>query len=290
MKILITGHDGFVGQYLVKLLKRDSRNRVYGLDRKQADITNFSQVEKYLLKIKPDRVYHLAGFASGAGKDRDLIFRVNVQGTLNILKTIKDIGKPIKILLASTAYVYGNISKCANENSIIDAKSFYDQSKIKMEQEALKYISGNIEIVITRASNHTGPGQKPGFVVPDFCSQIAKSKTGEEILVGNLAAKRDFFDVRDCVRAYKLVMQDGKSGQIYNIGTGKTVSIKEILEKLIKISGKKLSYKIDPQRMRPSEIKKNCVNSTKIKKLGWQPKIGLEKTLKDTYRYWGIGK
>ncbi len=154
-----------------------------------------------------------------------------------------------------------------------------------MEQEAKQFLSDKMEIVFTRASNHTGPGQKLGFVVPDFCSQIAKAKPNAEILVGNLAAKRDFFDVRDCVKAYKLVMQKGNKGQIYNIGTGKTVQIKNILEKIIKISGKSISYKFDPQRMRPSEIKKNCVNISKIKKLGWLPKIGLEKTLKDTYKY-----
>lgn len=285
IKVIITGSDGFVGKHLTALLKKGN-HKIYPLDKAQADITNYQAVEKYLLKIKPDQVYHLAGFASGAGEDRDLIFKVNVQGTINIIKALKSLDRPVKILLASTAYVYGNTFKCADENGKIEAKSFYDQSKIKMEQEARKFISSKTEIVITRASNHIGPGQKLGFVVPDFCSQIAKEKSSEEILVGNLAAKRDIFDVRDCVKAYKLVMQKGKSGQIYNIGTGKTISIKDILEKLINISGKKIAYRIDSKRMRPSDISKNCVNISKIRHLGWQPKIGLEKTLRDTYRHW----
>jgi len=106
------------------------------------------------------------------------------------------------------------------------------------------------------------------------------------ILVGNLSSKRDIFDVRDCVRAYKLLMVKGKPGEIYNIGPGRSVSIKEILAKLIRISGKKISYHIDEKRMRPSDIAKNCVNSVKIKKLGWQPKISLEKSLKDSYHYY----
>jgi len=285
MKILVTGSDGFVGKHLVDLLRK-GKDKVFPLDKNQADITNIQAVKKYLTKIKPGQIYHLAGFASGAGKDKDLIFRVNVQGTINILKVLKEIGKPVKILLASTAYVYGNTPKCASENSKTDAKSFYDKSKLKMEKEAESYLNDNIQIVISRATNHIGPGQKLGFVVPDFCSQIAKAKSGDMILVGNLSSKRDIFDVRDCVRAYKLLMVKGKPGEIYNIGPGRSVSIKEILAKLIRISGKKISYHIDEKRMRPSDIAKNCVNSVKIKKLGWQPKISLEKSLKDSYHYY----
>lgn len=286
MKIIVTGSNGFVGKYLVELLKKNKKNIVYPLDRKQADITNYRVVLSYLQKIKPEQVYHLAGFASGAGKDRDLIFKVNVSGTLNILKALKEIGKPCRVLLASTAYVYGNTSKCADEKAAISAKSFYDQSKIEMEKKARQYLNDNIKIVITRAANHTGPGQKLGFVVPDFCSEIAAAKDGGEIAVGNLEAKRDLFDVRDCVRAYKMVMQKGQSGEIYNIGTGKTVAIKQILGKIIKISKKNILVTPDAARRRPSDIAQNCVKAAKIKKLGWAPKISLEKTLKETYQYW----
>lgn len=292
MKIVVSGSDGFVGKHLVTELQKNKNNHIYPLDRKQADITKFSEVLKYLGKIKPDQVYHLAGFASGAGCDKDLIFKVNVNGTLNILKALKKtclagrrVGKPIRILLASTAYVYGNTPKCVSENGKIDAKSFYDKSKIEMEKKARKYLSDDIEIVITRATNHTGPGQKQGFAVPDFCEQISKVNPpaggGDEILVGNLDAKRDLFDVRDCVRAYKIVMEKGKSGEVYNIGPGNPVTIKEVLKKLIKISKKNIKYKHDPERMRPSDIVKNCVNSKKIQRLGWKPKYDLDKTLKD---------
>jgi len=285
MRVIVTGSDGFVGRHIVELLKWSGKDRIFGLDKNQADITKYSQVKKYLNKIKPDQIYHLAGFASGAGKDKDLIFKVNVQGSINILKALKEINRPAKILLASTAYVYGNTPKCATEKSKLDAKSFYDKSKVTMEKEAKKYLGSNIEIVISRATNHIGPGQKLGFVVPDFCNQIIDAKN-KRCLVGNLSAKRDFFDVRDCVVAYKILMQKGKSGEIYNIGTGKVTSIKEILLKLIKISGKNIKYRIDPARMRPSDIAKNCVNSAKIKKLGWQPKIPFDKSLRDAYRYY----
>lgn len=296
MKILVTGSNGFVGKYLVELLKQNNRDKVFGLDRDNADITNFNSVKKYIKKIQPDQVYHLAGFASGAGKDKDLIFKVNINGTENILRALietkqhpRGVVKPVRVLLASTAYVYGNTDTCTDENSKTNAISFYDQSKLKMEEWALRQCSGRartIDIVITRATNHTGPGQKPGFVVPDFCQAIANSKSGQTIAVGNLEAKRDLFDVRDCVRAYKIVMEKGKSGEIYNIGTGKTVSIKEILEKLIKISGKNIKYKIDPTRMRASDIANNCVNASKIMQLGWRPEIELNKTLEETYKYY----
>ena len=286
MRIIVTGSSGFVGQHLTELLKKDSNVKVFPLDLKQADITKYSEVKKYLEKIKPDQVYHLAGFASSAGKDKELIFKVNVQGTINILKALKELKKPVKVLLASTAYVYANTPKCATEKTKTVGNSFYDKSKIEMEKEALKYQSDNIQIVITRASNHTGPGQKLGFVVPDFCEQIVKTKSGGTIMVGSLEAYRDFFDVRDCVRAYKIVMTKGESGEIYNIGTGKVIQIKKILAMLIKISKKKIRTKPDPDRMRPSDISKNCVDYSKLKKLGWKPSISLEKTLKDTYNFY----
>lgn len=304
MNILITGISGFVGEYLAQELIKYTKNaQVFGIDQNNksfklfpklnnnirissCDITDANKLEKIIKKIKPDQVYHLAGFASGAGKDKKLIFNVNVHGTINLLKALKNTNKKIKIMLASTAYVYGNTKVCAYENSKINAKSFYDQSKIEMEKQAQKYQSKKLQIVISRATNHTGPGQSLGFVVPDLASQIAKAENNNTIFVGNLVTQRDLFDVRDCVYAYRLIMQKGKSGEIYNIGMAQAVSIKTIFEKLIEISAKKISYKIDPKRQRPSDIAKNCVNHKKIKLLGWQPKINLNKTLKDTYNYW----
>ncbi len=282
-KIVVTGSDGFVGKYLVALLKKSKKNQVFPLDRKQADITKAVEVKKYLAKIKPDQVYHLAGFASAAGKDKDLIFKVNVSGTINILESLIGIGKPCRVLLASTAYVYGNTPTCAKEGQKTSPNGFYDKSKVRMEQEALKIKNANLEIIITRAANHTGPGQKLGFVVPDFCSQIAKAKDGDEIMVGNLEAKRDLFDVRDCVKAYKIAMEKGESGEVYNVGSGRPVKIMKVLDEIISLSKKKIKKIADPNRMRPSDISKNCVSPRKLQKLGWQPRISLKKTLKDVY-------
>ena len=284
MRIIVTGADGFVGKYLVDLLKKDPSNDVIGLDRTQADITDFNQVNEFIKKENPDQVYHLAGFASGAGKDEDLITKVNVEGTKNILEALKALNKPVRILLASTGYVYGNTTTCATEDSNIDAKSFYDRSKIQMEEMSKEYLSDNLQIVITRASNHTGPGQRPGFVVPDFCEQIAKGADNGEIAVGNLEAKRDLFDVRDCVKAYEIVMSKGTSGEVYNVGTGCAISIREVLDKIIQISGKKITTKDNPDKMRPSDIPQNCVDSLKVQALGWKPEIKLDRTLEETYK------
>jgi GDP-4-dehydro-6-deoxy-D-mannose reductase len=306
MKILVTGSNGFVGQHLVELLKRETRDEIIGLDRNNADITNYDQVLSFIQKIRPDQIYHLAGFASGAGKDKELIFNVNVLGTENILRALREtqshIGSDtnmVRILLASTAYVYGNTEVCAREDYRTDAKSFYDQSKLEMEKLASKYLSSKLQVLITRATNHTGPGQKSGFVVPDLCqeivnagnysSSVARSSrpiaSNNIIKVGNLDAKRDLFDVRDCVRAYKIVMDKGEPGEIYNIGTGRAVSVKEILDKLIKISGKNINYKIDPARKRVSDIANNCVDSSKIMHLGWKPEIPLDRTLTESYAH-----
>lgn len=304
MRILISGVSGFVGQHLAQYLSDHEKNaEIFGIERNirpfelfpsltkkikviNCDITNKHEVDQAINQIRPQEVYHLAGFASGAGKDRELIFSVNIDGTVNLLESLTKVNLPVKVLLASTAYVYGAVKKCANEKALLCPKSYYDQSKVKMEIESRRFISDDLQIIITRATNHAGAGQSLGFVVPDLAQQIASAKDDAQILVGNLQAKRDLFDVRDCIMAYHLVMKKGLNGEVYNLGSGKVRSIKEILEKLIKLSGKKISYKIDPLRTRPSDILLSCVDLAKIKALGWKTHIKLDQTLQDVLCYW----
>lgn len=303
MKVLITGISGFVGEYLTKILKEHNNNvQIFGLERNtipfklfpelnksiqviNCDITDRERIDEIIAKIQPDQVYHLAGFASAAGKDQGLIYDVNVQGSINVLNALKKLNKKPRILLASTAYIYGNTLQPAKEDDKIHPQGPYARSKAEMEKQALRN-NDSLEIIISRTVNHSGPGQKLGFVVPDFVSQIAKVHNNEKILVGNLEAQRDFLDVKDVVEAYLILMKKGISGQIYNVSSGKTISIQKLLEKIIEISGKKVKIKIDPTRVRPIDIKINCLDYCKIKKLGWQPKVNFDQTLKNVLQYW----
>lgn len=307
-KILITGISGFAGSFLSEYLIKKKDIQLFGtifgnkdidnidclrdkIKLFECDIRNMDRVKEIIFKVKPDYLYHLAAFASGAGEDKEKIFKINVKGTLNILESCKALNKRVKILLASTGYVYGsNEDKIPfKETDPVSPIGFYAQSKLEMENEARKYLNSNLEIIITRAFNHTGPRQSLQFVIPSFAFQIAnceKSKQSE-ILVGNLEAVRDFSDVRDVVRAYDLILEKGKSGEIYNIATGRGWSIQEVLNKLLTFSKKKISIRKDPKRMRQSEIKISIGSFEKIKRItGWQPTIKLETTLKDTLNYW----
>lgn len=304
MKVLITGISGFVGEYLAeKISDNNSSDQIFGLERNvrqfeifpelnkkvkifPADITNEKEIKNIIQEILPDQVYHLAGFASASGKDEDLINKVNVIGTNNLIKALGKINKKVKVLLVSTAYVYGNTPKPAKETDKIKPFGFYAVSKAEMEKQALEQKDNNLEIVISRAVNHSGPGQRLGFVIPDFVSQIIEAQKGSEIRVGNLEAKRDFLDVKDVVNAYTLLMNKGKSSQIYNISSGKTTSIKDLLKKIIDISKKEIKIIIDPEKIRKVDIKVNCLDSSKLRKMGWKSMIRLEDTLENVLKYY----
>lgn len=296
-KVLITGAGGFAGRWLIKALKGNSD--LVGLDKKygvidgvtihEADITNSHAVQSIFKKEKPDEVYHLAGFAR-ANASGEVIRKVNVGGTRNILAAAASLAKPVKILLASSAYVYGPgqrgpISETAKLNPAGD----YAQSKAEMEELAIEFISQKVQIVISRAFNHTGPGQKEGFVVPDFCKQIAQieaRKAKPVITVGNLRASRDFSDVRDVTEGYKILMAKGRSGEVYNIGSGHGVAISQVLDDLLALAKIKIDVKVDKARYRANEINELTADIAKIKKLGWAPKIPFSQTLEDCLESW----
>lgn len=303
MNILITGATGFVGEYLAHELCKSKNNRIFGIDRSvrefelfpnlndkvklfTLDITNYDSVKKVIGIIKPENVYHLAGFSSASGQDKKLIDDINVGGTLNLLKALKTINQKTRVLLVSSSYVYSDTLKPSKETDKIAPKSLYAKSKARMEKESLKYASKKLEILIARPINHIGPGQRKGFVVPDFACQIVGLKNGETISVGNLSARRDFLDVVDVVRAYKAIIEKGKSSEIYNISSGNIYTIKEILEKMIKVSKKKISIKIDTSKFKEVDIKKNALSNKKIVALGWRNRESIDITLKKVLNYW----
>jgi GDP-4-dehydro-6-deoxy-D-mannose reductase len=276
-KALITGVNGFVGPYLRKELE-DNGYDVYGLDiSKQGlnffkcDITDAKSMQDVIKEVKPNFIFHLAGFSS-VGKSfeqPELCFKINVDGTKNLLdavKIIRDKELNPRILIVSSADVYGKPEYIPiNENHPVNPVSPYGESRV--EQERISLNSG-LSVVISRSFNHTGEGQPDIFVIPSFKKQVALAKEGEKVLVGNLDIIRDFSDVRDVVRAYRLIIEKGDERGIYNVGSGKGYKLGDILDTFIKQSGKKLKIEIDEKKFREADIPTLVCDNRKVKQLG----------------------
>lgn len=305
MTILITGAQGFVGNHLIKAL---SKNTIYALCQKmsklpkgafprnikwiEGDLRKPKQMALLIQKIKPDQVYHLAAQASVpySWQHPSKTFEINVLGTLYLLEALMTLEKPCTFLVVGSGEVYGR-GNHLNEKSPLAPQNPYAASKAAQDLSLYPHLNQNskIKIIRVRPFNHIGPGQDTRFVVPHFAYQIAAIEAKQmppEIHVGNLKPKRDFTDVRDVVKAYKLLAQKGKSGEIYNICSGKLVSIESILNKLLSFSKEKIDIKIDPKFCRKNDILSIASSSKKLKlATGWKPTISLEKSLKDSLNF-----
>ncbi len=310
-KALITGISGFAGSFLAPLLLEESFE-VYGthiaadlknldsikkdLRLEKLDLLNKKDTEKYVDKVNPDVVFHLAALTSPSESFNDPagIFTNNVTAQINVLEAIRHANITPRIIIVSSAEVYGIVSKedlPLSESAPFKPGNPYAVSKIAQDYLGLQYnLSYNMDIVRVRPFNHVGPRQTPRFVISAFAKQIAEieSKKMPPVLkVGNLDSKKDFTDVRDMVRAYLALIEKGKSGEVYNAGSGKSHKIGEILDKLLSLSTIKIDIETDPSRLHPNDVPDIYSNNSKIyQATGWKPEIPLEKTLKDTLDYW----
>jgi len=306
MRALIIGVAGFVGRYLADeltgagwdvsgtRLPTEPANLeipVHGLD-----ILDTTAVKSLLIRTDPDCVFHLAAQSSVAvsWKQPALTVDVNIKGAVNVLEAVRDMDKPPRVMLIGSGDEYGHI--LAEELPLVEDTALrpgnvYACTKIAQGMLGQIYTRAyGLEIIIVRAFNHLGVGQTDTFVVPGFCKQVAEieAKGGSgTIRVGNLEAKRDFTDVRDIVKAYRLLAEKGVSGEIYNIGSGTSVAIADILETIIKQSNAKITVEQDPQRMRPSDTPDVRADISKLVKCtGWKPEIALEETIKNVLDEW----
>jgi GDP-4-dehydro-6-deoxy-D-mannose reductase len=313
-KILITGASGFVGSHLVDHLALDSNNLLFGthfsksglknLDENkqkiqllEVDLRNEDEVYGLVDKVKPDIIYHLAAFTSAADSFKSPKETVlnNIACQINIFEAMRRSGLlNSKTLVVASAEVYGSVKKedlPIDEETSLNPTNPYAVSKLAQDFLGRQYfLSYGLKTVRVRPFNHVGPRQAPIFVVSSFAQKIVEIEKGkrEPVLpVGNLQAKRDFTDVRDVVRAYVSLMEKGELGEVYNIGSGTSYKIADILDKLLSFSSAKITVKVDKSLFRPIDDPELVCDATKLNRLtGWKPEIAIEKTLKDTLDYW----
>lgn len=306
-KVLITGISGFVGKHLTEFLLAKGEYEIIGTSRSQESVENVilkkvdlldkQAVEDLLTSQKPDVIVHLAAMTSPAEsfKSPEATLTNNILAELNLLEVLKKHEmKQVRFLLVSTSEVYGLVNPSdipVDEETPLRPASPYAVSKIAQDYLGLQYhLSYGLDIVRVRPFNHIGPGQQDKFVVPSFAKQIAEIEKGKQepiLKVGNLDAKRDFTDVRDIVSGYHLLLAQGKAGEVYNIGSGKSHKIGDMLNQLIALSTKEIRVETDPAKLRPVDIPEIVCDYAKLQKLtDWKPEISFEKTLEDILEYW----
>lgn len=303
MRALVTGACGFVGGYLARHLT-ECADTVLGTflherpilpcESTQLDISEPSQCLEVVSSFKPEVVYHLAGmaFVPDAEKNFAKALSINVAGTYNMLAASHALGLPVKFVLVSSAQVYGKIEPKdlpLSEKTALSPIDNYSISKCMAELVCERFrFNSKVQTIIMRPFNHIGAGQRVEFAVSSFAYQLAEiaKKTRPAVLkVGNLDAQRDFTDVKDIVRGYRLAAVKGQG--IYNLCSGKPISMKSVLEQLIQVSGLSITIEKDTERMRPADtpILYGCAAKAKHE-LGWQPEISFQDSLQAIYKYW----
>ena len=291
MRALITGGLGFVGRHLSDHL-RAAGDDVVTLDRHSeppVDITDPLAVADAIADARPDAVYHLAGWADvgGSWKDPLTVLRVNGEGTLNVLEACRA-AEVSRVLAVASADVYGVVSEDElplDELAPIRPTSPYAASKMAADALAQQAFLGHgLEVIRVRPFNHLGPGQSEQFVAPALAARIVRAERDEAdfITVGNLSARRDFTDVRDIVRAYRRLVEDGVPGEVYNVCSGRDLSIQYLADHLVSLARRPIELRADPELMRPADLPVLRGNAAKLTAAtGWSPEIPIEQTLAD---------
>lgn len=305
-KVLITGSEGFVGGHLITEMEKNGYE-VFGssflapeknsTNTFLCDITNDKSISSLVSKIKPDLIFHLAAQTSPhrSWLSPQKTFEVNTIGTINLFDAVIKIkGYKPRILLIGSCVEYGDISKedlPISEQKSLDPRSPYAISKLACYYLSLAYIRAkNLDIVYSVSFSHTGPDQSTGFLCSDIASQIALIEEGKQeavISTGYLNNQRDYSDVRDVVRAYRLLLEKGRTGERYNVCSGRAVSTKDIFDTLTGYSKVKIKHQIDSQRSNPADVQIILGSHDKItKETDWIPEIPLEKTLRDLLNWY----
>ncbi|NYZ78890.1 GDP-mannose 4,6-dehydratase [Candidatus Micrarchaeota archaeon] len=319
MRVLITGMGGFVGNNLAEYIIKNELGEVYGtvfsktgnqeliyeLQKRVkrevnvlgCDLTNFSEVFYLIHNVKPGIIFHLGAltrvpYSFDSPKE---YFKVNVEGTINVLNAVRAIGSNAKVHISGSSEEYGLIypeELPVKETNPLRPLSPYAASKVAQEMVGWQYFrSYGMNVYLSRCFNIIGVNSDDSMSFATFAKQIAEieSDKREQIEVGNLSAFRDYIDVRDVCRAYWLLVNKCQAGEVYNIASGVTHSMESILGGLIKLSSRSKTIKVvhDKRRMRPSDVPLLQGDAKKFNDAtGWKPEYTIEKTLKDVMEYW----
>ncbi len=311
MRALITGINGFAGGHLAEHLLTSGMWEVAGLARQPglaiealkgrvayiaADLNDLEQTLTALVSARPDVVFHLAGQSNvpRAFADPHATLEANAGAQLNLFLALLRLRSDPLVVIASSNEIYGHVRPeelPLTETAALRPVNPYAVSKAAQDLFAYQYyVSHGLRTIRLRLFNHIGPRQTDMFVVPAFAAQIAQIEAGRQppvLRVGNLAAERDFSDVRDVARAYELAALHGEVGAAYNVGSGRAVSVQRVLDILLTYSTRDISIEPDPSRMRPTDVPRVVCDSTRFRNdTGWEPGIPLEQTLFDTLEYW----
>ena len=293
MRSLITGGKGFVGSWLSAHLA-DCGDEVIVIDH-EVDVTDAPAVRAAVLDAAPDAVYHLAArtHVGQSWTDPSAVFQVNAVGTLHVLDAARVCEPMPRVLLVSSAEVYGMVEESAlpvAETAALAPVTPYAVSKVAAEFLAVQaHLAHGLPVIRVRPFNHVGPGQPTGFVVPSFAERIveARRKGVRSLPVGNMAARRDLTDVRDVVRAYRLLVEKAPAGEVYNVCSGRAVSVEEVAHRMLELAGIDLELVRDPALARPVDVPVMRGDPSKLETTtGWRPKIALDRTLADVLEEW----
>lgn len=288
MKALVTGATGFVGRWLTEHL-RDQGDEVAGTG-ENVDVTDVDAVRKSVEEIAPDVIYHLAArtHVGASWEAPQETFLVNAIGTLNVVEAARDSSPVPRVIVVSSAEVYGAVQPDElplTEDSPLRPVSPYAASKVAAEFVGLQsHLGSKVPVIRVRAFNHIGPGQADSFAVARFAHRIVDAeRSGERRLtIGNPAPRRDFTDVRDVVRAYRLLADRGEPGGVYNVCSGTDVAVGDIARRLIALAGAELEVVVDPDLVRQVDVPVLRGDATRIRvAAGWVPEISLDETLSD---------
>ena len=295
----MTGADGFVGGWLVGHLEAsgDTAWQAVGLHaeeserRRRLELLDRSLVDDVVAWANPHAIFHLAAVAYGPDASTDIAaaIDVTVRGTAYLLEAASRMPDPPLVLIPSSSEAYGVVDgRPIREDHVLAPVSLYGATKVSQEMLGLAYHrAGRVPVTVARAFNHIGPGQRPAFVVSDFASQLAAIHQGSRdrtVHVGNLQAARDFTDVRDVVRAYRLLVGARAAGEAYNVASGRAVRIEAILNQLIQMSGLAVDVMVDPRRFRPVDVPVVRGSAARLRaRTGWRPEVPFRSTLRDVW-------